>query len=359
MGSRLEKLTELSPARVRAWEELAEAAVEPNAFFAPEFVVPAATGLRENDLALAFTEEGGEMLAAMPVKVGRWRGRVPAVSAWCHRYGFLGVPLVRDGEIPRRVAELVHGAVRGAHRDLIALERLGDGPVSRSLVDLSDHTRLRAALRVDAERALLRRRAEPTYLADQAPHRRRELARQRRRLAEFLGEAIETVEAEPGAAAVDRFLELEASGWKGDRGTALASVSSHRRMFAELCRRFSSAGRLQLLEMRAGERLIAVKCNLRSAHGAFAFKIGFDEQLARFSPGVQLEVDNISFFHAGDAEFMDSCADPGNGMINRLWPDRRGLCSLVLAGSGLRGQTTRAALRVAGRVREHKERARA
>jgi hypothetical protein len=46
---------------------------------------------------------------------------------------------------------------------------------------------------------------------------------------------------------------------------------------------------------------------------------------------------------------MDSCADPNNVMINRLWPDRRTLTSLVLPTSWL----ARPAVRI---VREYRKR---
>ena len=42
---------------------------------------------------------------------------------------------------------------------------------------------------------------------------------------------------------------------------------------------------------------VAMKCNFLSGAGSFAFKIAFDEAFARFSPGVQLEIDNVQAFH--------------------------------------------------------------
>ena len=37
---------------------------------------------------------------------------------------------------------------------------------------------------------------------------------------------------------------------------------------------------------------------------------------------------------------MDSCADPNNAMINRLWPDRRAIVSYALPGAGASGRSS-------------------
>jgi CelD/BcsL family acetyltransferase involved in cellulose biosynthesis len=147
--------------------------------------------------------------------------------------------------------------------------------------------------------------------------------------------------------AVRRFLGLEASSWKGRAGTAMLANPDHARFFEEVCDRFARLGRLQLYELRAGERAVAMKCNLVAGPGIFCFKIGHDGDLARFSPGIQLELVNIERFHAGDADWMDSCAAPDNAMINRLWPDRRRIRTLILGRPGLRTRAARRAFRAA------------
>jgi hypothetical protein len=71
-------------------------------------------------------------------------------------------------------------------------------------------------------------------------------------------------------------------------------------------------------------RPIALKCNLLAGDGSFAFKIAYDETLARYSPGVLLELFNIDYLHCrSEIRWMDSCAVPGHPMIERLWLDRR------------------------------------
>ena len=81
-------------------------------------------------------------------------------------------------------------------------------------------------------------------------------------------------------------------------------------------------------------RPIALKCNFLSGPGGFTFKIAYDESLAKFSPGVLLELDNLEDVHRRpEIRWMDSCAMPGHFMIGRLWRERRTLQTLWISTS--------------------------
>jgi hypothetical protein len=73
---------------------------------------------------------------------------------------------------------------------------------------------------------------------------------------------------------------------------------------------------------------------------------------------VLLEMQNIRRFHArGDLSWMDSCADPGNWMMNRIWPDRRGMATMVMPGASLAGSLFVRALPLARRLKRMASRA--
>jgi hypothetical protein len=99
-----------------------------------------------------------------------------------------------------------------------------------------------------------------------------------------------------------------------------------------------------------------MQCNLRAGEGLFCFKVAYDEELGRHSPGAQLEVGALERFADGEqAMWMDSCAAPDAELINRLWPDRTTLSTLIIpAADGALGSATRsgaAVLRAARRAR--------
>ena len=79
-----------------------------------------------------------------------------------------------------------------------------------------------------------------------------------------------------------------------------------------------------------GER-VAQKCNFLAGNGSFAFKIAYDENHARYSPGLLVEMENIRRLHeTPEIEWMDSCAVPVHFMINRLWLDRRTIQTVLI-----------------------------
>jgi len=143
-------------------------------------------------------------------------------------------------------------------------------------------------------------------------------------------EYAELREADEAEQWIAGFIELEARGWKGRNASALGSSDSGRTFFTRAARAAARQGRLMMLGLRLAGRWIALKCNFLSGEGSFAFKIAYDEEYARFSPGTLLELENIRRFHARpELRWMDSCADPDHFMANRLWLDRRRLADLV------------------------------
>jgi CelD/BcsL family acetyltransferase involved in cellulose biosynthesis len=242
---------------------------------------------------------------------------------------------------------------------LVALERLSaDGPVAAALDGAFDEAGVRPIVWATEERAALRRREDGQYVElSLSSKRRRELRRQRSLMERELGGPLECVDAAGDPAAVEAFLALEAAGWKGRAGTAM-ELARAGEFFREACCGLAERGRLQLLLLRSGDRLVAAKCNLTSDDAVHCFKIAHDETLGRFSPGVQLELENISAFHdRTELAWMDSCAAPDTQMINRLWPDRRTVTTLLVPGAGAAGRVGRLQAEVAAgvrhRIKEH------
>jgi CelD/BcsL family acetyltransferase involved in cellulose biosynthesis len=137
------------------------------------------------------------------------------------------------------------------------------------------------------------------------------------------------VTADPAAPAM--FMAIEERGWKGKAGGALASAPSTQRWFEEMCAGMAAAGKLQLLALRAADETVAVQQNLVDGDLIYALKTTYDESYARFSPGALLEAKSIEVFHErADLVAMDSCAQPGAELFERIWPDRRRLQKVIV-----------------------------
>lgn len=343
MHARLLELDRVTERDLGAWRDLAARAIEPNPFFEADFVLAASAGLRPGRVCLVVVESTDGWEACLPVKVWRWRGvPLPCLASWRHRYCFLGTPLVSGADPSQALRALVDRSLAKRGISAIALTWIArGGAVAGALEDALQAELRPASYRDGFERALLVRRADANYLDDMRPHHRRELRRARRGLEREAGGPVEVLDRSGSTEAVEDFLSLEASGWKGRAGTAFASADGQASILHRACEAFAASGRLQLLAMTAGGRPVAMKCNFLAGDGVFCFKIAFDESFAKFSPGVQLEVENVDRFHQGSAAWMDSCADPDNDMINRLWPDRRRLDTVLLTAEGAFGWASR------------------
>jgi CelD/BcsL family acetyltransferase involved in cellulose biosynthesis len=347
MQVELRPLDRLAPADVQRWRRLADAAAEPNPFYEPAFLYTAARNLTDRRTQLLIArDKDGEWSACMPV-VKRARFRKipgPALLNWVHTHCYLGTPLVAQGRVDEAVNALLDHVLNSRTQGFLALEQIGEGgPVARVI-------RERAVIEYErGERAALHRRDDGDYLT--LPSKRaRELRRQRRQLEEK-GD-LQTHDRAHDAAAVERFLALEASGWKGRAGTALANAG-HRAFFGEMARTFAADGRLQLLSLELDGTPIAMKCNVIAGDGIFCFKIAHDEAFARYSPGIQLERENADIFHATPgALWEDSCAWVHNQMINRLWRDRRQISTLLIPSDHALGRASRVAIRSALQARQ-------
>jgi CelD/BcsL family acetyltransferase involved in cellulose biosynthesis len=348
-------LSSLSADDIRRWQELSDTASEPNPFFEPAYVLAAQEALAEPDVSLLVARGGGEAgwSLCIPV-VKRWRWRrapVPGLVAWRHIYSYLGTPLMAAGSERRSADALLDWLRPPACSSFLGVDLLHrDGPVYAALAAAAEAHERGLVAYEEIERASMEAHDGVGSLAINRKHQR-EAARMRRRLADELGTPVATRDRAGEPEAVEAFLALEASGWKGQEGTAIATIG-HGDFLREVCSAFHRVGRLQLISFETEGRAIAMGCSLRGGDTLFLFKIAFDEELAQYSPGIQLQVDNLELFNEDESlQLMDSCALPGNAMINRLWADRRRLSAVAIPAGGVRGQAVAAAVRALASVR--------
>jgi CelD/BcsL family acetyltransferase involved in cellulose biosynthesis len=134
-----------------------------------------------------------------------------------------------------------------------------------------------------------------SYLASINRKMRKELARERRRLEEEHGPV--SVSIESGGPRLGEALEtgfqLEASGWKGTRGTAIASRPETRAFYTAVAHWAAERGWLRLSFLSVGDRSIAFQFDLEVDGVVYQLKAGYDEAYRRFAPGNLLTQDVI------------------------------------------------------------------
>jgi CelD/BcsL family acetyltransferase involved in cellulose biosynthesis len=86
-------------------------------------------------------------------------------------------------------------------------------------------------------------------------------------------------------AALDEGFALEAAGWKGELGTAIACDPRLRSRYRALAHAFATRGRLACYFLKAGSRRVAFHFALVDGDTYYLFKPGFDPALASYGLG--------------------------------------------------------------------------
>ncbi len=100
---------------------------------------------------------------------------------------------------------------------------------------------------------------------------------------------VQVTSPEQMLSAVDRYAELEGSGWKGGEGTALGSTPAQLQFYQDLMLGASHTGDAIVHELWLNDRLAASRLVLRRNAALVILKTTYDETLATYAPGrVQL-----------------------------------------------------------------------
>ena len=320
-------------ADVAAWGELADRAAEPNPFYRPEFLLANAVH-RQIAIELLIVKDEGRWLACLPVRRRPPTLRLPvsSLTALADEYSFSGTPLIDRDELERAADGLLQLAREEGRVAILLIPMFNvDGPVGRALQAAARRHDVRLSRIASFQRAAWHR-APKRHFPGPSFNRsdRRELSRTARRLREELGGDLVVVDRTHDPSAWEEFLAMERAGWKGDRGTALGSRSRDAQFFRRMCAGMSAAGRFELLCLEVGGRTIAMESHLLDGATLWPFKIAHDPAYRRFSPGTQLMYRVIDSLHDRAIEIADTGAVPENAHMNRLWPDRRTLHSVLI-----------------------------
>ncbi len=337
-----------APHRLRAaWSELADHAAEPNAFAEIWF---AEAGLRNlaagQDLRIlegwSGTRSRPLLIGLLPLHIDAPYGRMPVshVRNWLHFHAFLGSPLIRAGhEQAFWTAALLALDGDPWAKNFLHLEALSEnGPAHRGLVAAARALGRPCDIVYRTERALLSSSLSPQdyYERTVRKKKRKELKRLASRLAETGSVEFRSLSSRSELDSwCDAFLALERAGWKGKKGSALACSPETERFFREAVAGAFEAGCLDLVRLDLDGRAIAMLVNFLTPPGSFSFKIAYDEDYARFSPGVLIQLENLRVLERPGIGWMDSCATQDHPMINSLWGERRALVRVTVPLAGL------------------------
>jgi hypothetical protein len=339
MKGRLIALREISAPDEAAWRELAARSLEPNPLFEPDCLIPAARHqLGGEEMRLLVAEDRSCFHACVPlVRVPRWgRLRLPVVTSHVRRMTYLGTPLIAPEQGYAAAIALLSALVQGRHdwrAGFLELAWVADGgPVGSLLREAASELHLPFFVHEEFERGLLVRRNESVG-RDRVPGQTAgELRRRRRRLAERLGGELCFADRGTDPAGPTTYLDIESSGRKMANGVAVRAVPGEEGYFLEMCRRFARSDRLRLPALVGGGTTVAMQVWIQGSEGMFMIKNSYDATYRRYGPGVQLHLSASEHFLQGtDASWIDTCTYGGNELLLDLYPDRRRICSYLIA----------------------------
>jgi CelD/BcsL family acetyltransferase involved in cellulose biosynthesis len=310
----------------------------PNPFFLPEFLGPAIQALGRGSVELALIADAtGRLIFFAPVVAGGLeKGLFSAVRVWTHPYAPLGVPLMDMARLDEAAAALIDGLGRAGRRCLVLPDVPVDAP---ELAALRRHAQARGlscrATALDSRPVLRADRPGGAQLFRGMVSRkkRKELARQLRRLSEVAPVSFAVFRrAEEVATALEAFLLVEAAGWKGRQGTAMAQSPDLKAFAAAAIANLARRNGVIIDVMFVGESPAAALVRFQADGLSIAWKIAYDEHFAAFSPGAQLMSHLTRAWLADPAVArVDPVCAADNPLLGQLWDEREVYATLVLA----------------------------
>lgn len=325
------------------WRELAATAADQNAFYAPAFFLPAVQHLSTTAswrLLMVVTEQTREVVGFFPLQETRGLLGMRQCTLWKSNLSYCTTPLVRTG-VTSEVLAAVMQHLRRSSAPVHLLHfpmNLAQGRFHQELVNWA-RQQLVSTYHLDhylrAEFRSVQNFTE--YLESSIDrHHFRELKRQRRRL-EDLGQVEFRRLTHPAQAELwtDWFLSLEASGWKGNGGTALVNSREQADFYKALVELGLKDRSLSMQGLFLNGDPISMATTLHQAQGSYAYKIAYNEDYRKYSPGVLLLLHlSESLANNPNMEWLDSCAAPDHSLANRYWSGRRSIENILVSLGG-------------------------
>jgi CelD/BcsL family acetyltransferase involved in cellulose biosynthesis len=277
--------------RIAAWRRLEQRASLPMQSHAFASAL-ASTLLKDAHVEVFYIEKGDELAAVLPLSrepgpYARW------TMVGAHQVCEPDDALYRDAHAARLLAEAIVSDRRALEVDRI--------PVGSALIPA-----LREAMRGKGWVSVRPATPTPTIELDSRwkdpasrfnSGRRSDFRRAERRAREFGALTFEILSPGPDEfdALFDEAIGVELRSWKREAGTAIAADSAKESCFRHYFRSACERGEFRIAFMRIDGRAVAMQMALECLDRYWLFKIGFDEDYERCSPGTLLMLHTLGW----------------------------------------------------------------
>lgn len=371
LTARVLALADVTPRELTSWRELADRALEPNAFLDPNFLIPSGTHRAEaRGARLLVVEDQSRIVLLMSFAIVKMRIRGLPVQAITPRMPLLSEESERWHPLvdPDRPVEALKALLRGIPKlglpSYLDFDRFpADGPLRDALFAAAKQARVPIVERGREDYAYLYQHSAHPDAASTHPNHFVELSvlstRARNNLArieESVGGTLTLVDRGEDPAAIEQFLDLQAAGWKGDVTSGLAyayRVSGNAAWFTDIADRFRADHRLSVFALQHGSETVYMAVHLHSGGTEFGMQDVFDERFASFRAGSLGRRAVMRRFLSDSLERqLDPDMNPRYAGSTQEYPDRRSFASFLLAPGGAIAKSVVGALPLARRIRD-------
>ena len=325
-----------------AWADLCARALEPNVFLEPAFALALFQRVdpkRRPDILMVWETNddaaSGRLVGLMPVKVSR-SGIGRGAQAFHDKQIALGMPLLDVDRAEDAFVAMLAWLQGHEHRPATLM--FTKIPLHQPFHTLVEHVCGSQSLPVkrleENSRAILQAPVSEQHavVCSASAKWRKEWRRQSRRLSE-VGQQTTHSATTPleVTRAVERFLALEHSGWKGLKGSSFLADPRRAAFLRHMTRVMALEGKCRVDSLEIDNVPVAMGIILTARGRAHFWKTAYDERFAAYSPGVQF-ANKLTHIQLADRSVAttDSCAQPDHPMIDRIWPSRMPIADLMI-----------------------------
>lgn len=309
--------------------ELRNECIERNVFFEPAVIIPAFRHLADENVFLLMVWREDRLTGFFPLEISRSWKRLPLKNfrLWRNRYSYLSTPIIHRcyfRETMECFLNWIHN--KGSFPHLLEAEMLSATPeVIKVITAASSCTGSKIRFSSGYDRPYFKVKGSfDEYLNSRSRKRRKQIRAKKRRLEELGNLEFEVLrDAADVSTWTTEYIELEASGWKGKNGTAIATSNKDVEYFHDMTTFAFNADQLLMFRLRLNNRTLASFIVLTSGPVSYAYRIAFDEDYGQYSPGWILQVEFIRYLLEMQKviKVVDSCAASDVTLFTGIWDE--------------------------------------
>lgn len=356
--------TEEALSHIEAWELLSDCSLDDNIYISPGYLIPVLRHYGHlHPYRILFIYSGESQCSERLIGVAAYSILRPSFRIPCRvlctftsPLGFSSHPLV-DREYSEVAMTAIWDWIEQSQQrwDMVLINKIAKQSLTWMAMLTEIRQRGRSQLTTGKfERPILERDSSyADYLQQLNQKRRKEYRRLWRRLNE--SGTVETVlhknlNLSPDLAR--QFMDLEAKSWKGSSGTALICREEDSAFFTDAVKSMSQRNQLFFIELRLNGKAIAMTSNFVAGKTLFAFKVAYDPQYARFSPGLLNEFEGIRLFHDTEDLQIGESGSVQDSYIRHYWRGRAKMLSTYIAIPKLTSSVSMSYLQAGASVRQ-------